>query len=111
MMLAYRKMEILQGMASNLCKEWSSRQKRNLSQLAFLKLVANHPPNVTSEVAQISSLSLVGRLLLTLMPELSNKEENWNKLEDWTILCVASLVSENLQAGRATPLFETNVQL
>ncbi|KAL7540223.1 hypothetical protein ACHAXR_009956 [Thalassiosira sp. AJA248-18] len=75
----------------------------------FLQLVATNPPDITSQEARISSLSLIGRLFLTLMPELSNQKENWSELEDWTI-CVASIVSENLQAGRATPLFETTVQ-
>jgi len=76
---------------------------------AFLDLVATNPPSITSKEARVCSISLIGRLILTLMPELSNRKENWSKLEDWTI-CVASLVSDNLQAGRATPLFETTIQ-
>ena len=43
------------------------------------------------------------------MPELSNQKEHWSELEEWTIM-VASMVSENLRYGRATPLFETTVQ-
>jgi len=75
----------------------------------FLELVATNPPSITSQEARVCSLSLIGRLFLTLMPELSNQKENWSQLEDWTI-SVASIVSDNLQAGRATPLFETTVQ-
>ena len=43
------------------------------------------------------------------MPELSNQKANWSELEDWTI-CVASIVNDNLQAGRSTSLFESTVQ-
>mmetsp|Transcript_17556 Transcript_17556/g.28393 ORF Transcript_17556/g.28393 Transcript_17556/m.28393 type:complete len:177 (-) Transcript_17556:30-560(-) len=75
----------------------------------FLDLVATNPPGITSQEARVYSLSLIGRLFLTLMPELSNQKDNWSQLEDWTI-SVASIVSDNLQAGRATPLFETTVQ-
>lgn len=76
---------------------------------SFLRMVATNPPSITYQEARISSLSLIGRLFLTLMPELSNRKENWSVLEDWTV-CVASIVNDNLQAGRATPLFETTVQ-
>ena len=76
---------------------------------AFLKQVATNPPSIEVEEARISSLSLIGRLFLTLMPELSNSKENWSMLEEWTI-SVASIVSDNLQAGRASSLFETTVQ-
>merc|ERR1719203_25050 len=75
----------------------------------FLRMVASNLPSITSQEARISSLSLIGRLFLILMPNLSNQKENWSELENWTI-CVASIVSDNLQAGRATPLFETTVQ-
>jgi hypothetical protein len=74
----------------------------------FLSMVASNPPIVESQEARISSLTLISRLFLTLMPELSNQKENWPELEEWTIR-VASIVSENLQYGRATPLFETTV--
>jgi hypothetical protein len=74
----------------------------------FLRLVVSKPPIVKSQEARISSLTLISRLFLTLMPELSNQKENWSELEEWTIR-VASIVSENLQYGRATPLFETTV--
>ncbi|KAL9187625.1 hypothetical protein ACHAXT_006003 [Thalassiosira profunda] len=76
---------------------------------AFLRLVSTSPPGIANEEARISHLILIGRLFLSLMPELSNTRDNWSELEDWTI-CVASIVSENLQAGRATSLFETTVQ-
>merc|ERR1711957_664853 len=75
----------------------------------FLNLVATQPPSITLQEARICSLSLIGRLCCTLIMELSNKKENWSQLEDWTI-CVASIVSDNLQAGRASPLFENTVQ-
>jgi len=76
---------------------------------AFLELVANKPPSIASQEARECYLSFVGRLFLALVPELSNNKENWSQLEEWTI-SVASIVSDNLQAGRATPLFETTVQ-
>ena len=76
---------------------------------AFLKLVATNPPSIEIEEARISSLNLIGRLFLNLMPELSNQKANWSELEDWTI-CVASIVNDNLQAGRSTSLFESTVQ-
>lgn len=76
---------------------------------AFLQMVASNPPTIESQEARIGSLYLISRLFLTLMPELSNQKENWSELEDWTIR-VASIVSENLRFGRATPLFETTVQ-
>ena len=75
----------------------------------FLRMVASNPPTVESQEARISSLSLISKLFLTLIPELSNKKEHWSELEEWTIM-VASMVSENLRYGRATPLFETTVQ-
>ena len=75
----------------------------------FLRMVTANPPDITNQDARISSLSLIGRLFLTLMPELSNQKENWPELEEWT-LSVAPIVCDNLQAGRATPLFETTVQ-
>ena len=77
--------------------------------LAFLKLVATNPPSVDVEEARISSLALIGRLFLTLMPELSNEKASWSELEEFTI-CVSSIVSDNLQAGRASSLFETTVE-
>jgi len=78
--------------------------------LTFLKLVASNPPSIDVEEARISSLALIGRLFLTLMPELSNEKANWSELEEFTI-CVSSIVSDNLQeAGRASSLFETTVE-
>ena len=75
----------------------------------FLNLVATQPPSITSLEARVCSLSLIGRLCLTLIPQLSNQKENWSQLEDW-IMNIALIVSDNLQAGRASPLFETTVQ-
>ena len=44
-----------------------------------------------------------------LILELSNEKDNWSQLEDFTISS-ASVVNENLRAGRATALFETTVE-
>jgi len=77
--------------------------------LNFLDMVASNSPSISVQAARISSLGLIGRLFLTLMPELSNEKENWSQLEDFTIAS-ASVVNENLRAGRATALFETTVE-
>lgn len=74
----------------------------------LMKMVLMQPPDITLQVSRISSLSLIGRMFLTLMPVLSNRKENWSRLEDFTI-AVATMVSENLRSGRASPLFETTV--
>ena len=78
--------------------------------LDFLDMVASNSPSISVQAARISSLGLIGRLFLTLMPELSNAKENWSQLEDFTISS-ASVVNENLRAGRATTLFETTVEI
>ena len=77
--------------------------------LTFLKMVVASPPSVSMLEARISYLALIGRLFLTLMPNLSDQKQNWTELEDFVIQ-VSSLVSENLNFGRASPLFETTVQ-
>lgn len=77
--------------------------------LAFLNMVVASPPSVSMQEARISYLALIGRLFLTLMPNLSDQRQNWTELEDFVIQ-VSSLVSENLNFGRASPLFETTVQ-
>eukprot|EP00986_Skeletonema_menzelii_P019118 scaffold27064_cov167-Skeletonema_menzelii.AAC.20 len=77
--------------------------------LDFLDMVASNSPSISVQAARISSLGLIGRLFLTLMPELSNEKDNWSQLEDFTISS-ASVVNENLRAGRATALFETTVE-
>jgi hypothetical protein len=74
----------------------------------LMKMVLMQPPDITLQVSRISSLSLIGRMFLTLMPVLSNRKENWSRLEDFTI-AVATMASENLRSGRASPLFETTV--
>lgn len=78
--------------------------------LDFLDMVASNSPRILAQAARISSLGLIGRLFLTLMPELSNEKDNWSQLEDFTISS-ASVVNENLRAGRATALFETTVEI
>lgn len=75
----------------------------------FLDMVASKSPSISVQAARITSLGLIGRLLLTLMPELSSDKENWSQLEDFTISS-ASVVNENLRAGRASTLFETTVE-
>ncbi|KAK1737469.1 guanine nucleotide exchange factor [Skeletonema marinoi] len=77
--------------------------------LNFLDMVASNSPSISVQAARISSLGLIGRLFLTLMPELCNDKENWSQLEDFTISSAAR-VNENLRAGRATALFETTVE-
>ena len=79
----------------------------------FLRMVVSNPPSIevdTSHEGRMSHLSLLSRLFLTLMPELSNEKENWSELEELTI-SVATIVSDNLRYGRKTPLFETTVQM
>lgn len=76
--------------------------------LKFLRLVGTNPPSMDS-AGRIHHLSLMGRLFLTLVPDLSNEKKNWSALEDWTV-CVAAIVCDNLHSGRAKPLFETTVQ-
>jgi hypothetical protein len=66
------------------------------------------PPVIMLQGCRIDSLSLIGRLFLTLMPELSNRKENWAQLEDCT-LEVAKMVGENLRSDRSSPLFEMTV--
>eukprot|EP01082_Thalassiosira_pseudonana_P012873 g11568.t1 g11568 contig6:110020-115493(-) len=68
----------------------------------LMKMVLMQPPDITLQVSRISSLSLIGRMFLTLMPVLSNRKENWSRLEDFTI-AVATMASENLRSGRASP--------
>lgn len=77
--------------------------------LDFLELVVSNSPSVSVQEARVSSLGLIGRLFLTLIPELSNDKENWSHLEDFTISS-AAIVNENLRSGRATTLFETTVE-
>jgi hypothetical protein len=77
--------------------------------LNFLRTVASNPPKIDSPGGRANHLSLLGRLFLTLVPDLSNKKENWTELEELTI-AVAEIVRDNLQSGRAKPLFETTVQ-
>ena len=77
--------------------------------LNFLEMVTSNPPSLSKHEARISSLQLIGRLFLTLMPTLSNEKEIWSQLEDFTISS-ALLVHENLRSGRTTTLFESTVQ-
>jgi hypothetical protein len=76
--------------------------------LAFMRIACTNPPNITLQASRISSLNLIGNLFLMLVPELSNRNENWAQLEECT-LEVAKMVGENLRSYRATPLFETTV--
>jgi brefeldin A-resistance guanine nucleotide exchange factor 1 len=77
--------------------------------LTLMQMTCTNPPIITLQGSRISSLSLIGRLFLTLMPELSNQSDNWPQLEDFT-LQVSKMVGDNLRSGRSTPLFETTVQ-
>jgi hypothetical protein len=77
--------------------------------LSFLRMVASSPPGIDCPGARAHHLSLAGRLFLTLVPDLSNQKENWTELEESTI-AVAAIIRNNLQSGRAKPLFETTVQ-
>ena len=75
--------------------------------LALIEMACTNPPTL-KHASRIDSLILIGRLFLTLMPELSNQKENWAQLEDFTIE-VTKMVRENLRSGRSTPLFEMTV--
>jgi brefeldin A-resistance guanine nucleotide exchange factor 1 len=76
--------------------------------LTLMNMTCKTPPVIMLQGCRIDSLSLIGRLFLTLMPELSNRKENWAQLEDCT-LEVAKMVGENLRSDRSSPLFEMTV--
>ncbi len=57
--------------------------------LTFLRMVASNPPSINTPGARVHHLSLVGRLFLTLMPDLSNQRDNWSELEESTIAVAA----------------------
>jgi hypothetical protein len=77
--------------------------------LTLMHMACKTPPPVIQQSSRIDSLGLIGRLFLILIPELSNRKENWAQLEDFT-LDVARQIGENLRSGRSTPLFEMTVQ-
>ena len=52
--------------------------------LTLIQMACTNPPSIRHP-SRIDSIIFIGRLFLTLMPELSNQTENWAQLEDFTI--------------------------
>lgn len=73
--------------------------------IAIMYLMANKQPPTAAEVSRGNTFSVLGHLLIRVLPNISHNEENREDLED-LIIQFASLAEENLRQSRRGKLFE-----
>lgn len=80
--------------------------------IAIMYLMVNKQPPVVADVSRGNTFAVLGRLMVAVVPELSNRPDNYDDLVD-LISQVASLARENLRQSRrgsVSPLFEKTAQ-
>jgi hypothetical protein len=80
--------------------------------IAIMYLMVNKQPPVVADVSRGNTFALLGQLMMAVVPELSNRPDNYDDLVD-LIGQVAGLARENLRKSRrgsVSPLFEKTVQ-
>jgi len=77
--------------------------------IAIMYLMANKQPPMAAEVSRGNAFSVLGHLLVRVLPHISHHEENREDLED-LIIQYASLAEENLRHSRRGKLFEKTLQ-
>lgn len=76
--------------------------------IAIMYLMANKQPPMAAEVSRGNTFSVLGHLLVRVLPSISYNEENREDLED-LVIQYASLAEENLRQNRRGKLFEKTV--
>ena len=80
--------------------------------LAILYLMVNKQPPLTADVSRANTFTVLGEVLMIVLPPLSHRSENWEDLTD-LIQQIAGVAEENLREGRqgsVSPLFQMTVQ-
>ena len=80
--------------------------------IAIMYLMVNKQPPVVADVSRGNTFAVLGQLMMAVVPELSNRPDNYDDLVD-LIGQVAGLARENLRQSRrgsVSPLFEKTVQ-
>jgi hypothetical protein len=80
--------------------------------IAIMYLMVNKQPPVVADVSRGNTFAVLVQLIMAVVPELSNRPDNYDDLVD-LISQVAGLARENLRQGRrgsVSPLFEKTVQ-
>ena len=80
--------------------------------LAILYLMVNKQPPLTADVSRANTFTVLGEVLMMILPPLSHRSENWEDLTD-LIQQIAGVAEENLREGRqgsVSPLFQQTVQ-
>jgi hypothetical protein len=80
--------------------------------ILILNLMIDKQPDLTAEVARVNTFSVLGQVIIRVMPSLTHRKENWKVLTEITNK-VAALAEENLRYGRqgsVKPMFEYTLQ-
>ena len=77
--------------------------------IAIMYLMANKQPPMVAEVSRGNTFSVLGHLLVRILPEISYNDEDREDLED-LVVQYASLAEENLRQSRRGVLFEKTLQ-
>uniref|UniRef100_A0A7S1ZBD9 SEC7 domain-containing protein n=1 Tax=Ditylum brightwellii TaxID=49249 RepID=A0A7S1ZBD9_9STRA len=80
--------------------------------ITILYSLSSRRPSVEADDVRIEYCDLLGKILLLLLPKLSQRSENWDELTA-IVKQTAEVFGENLRAGRrgnVSPLFESTVQ-
>jgi len=80
--------------------------------IAILQLMASKQPKIEADVARVHSFSILGQVIVKVIPHLTHKQKNWKVLTDVTKE-IAGLAEKNLRFGRqggVKPLFQYTLQ-
>ena len=97
---------------SRLMKETSVDEIPDDKWLAILYLMVNKQPPLTADVSRANTFTVLGEVLMIVLPPLSHRSENWEDLTD-LIQQIAGVAEENLREGRrgsVSPLFQMTVE-
>ena len=97
---------------SRIMKETAVDEIPDDKWLAILYLMVNKQPPLTADVSRANTFTVLGIVLMKVLPPLSHRSENWEDLTD-LIQQIASVAEENLREGRrgsVSPLFQKTVE-
>ena len=95
-----------------LMKETNVEEISDDKWLAILYLMVNKQPPLSADISRANTFTVLGHVLMMVLPPLSHRSENWEDLTD-LIQQIAGVAEENLREGRqgsVSPLFQKTVE-
>ena len=97
---------------SRLMRETDVEEVPDDKWLAILYLMVNKQPPLSADISRANTFTVLGQVLMMVLPPLSHRSENWEDLTD-LIQQIAGVAEENLREGRqgsVSPLFQNTVE-